>query len=500
MVQGYIGLNVRDVATAQPEGGPFRASTARAEALRGTLVLLALVVLDAAFALISCKVAAALYGLLGTQALPGYNPGTVAASVAAWVGLRALLGLYPGYGLDQVEELRRQTYASLAAGAAMAILLLASHPVEEVGPLALSVAVLPVLAGLLFLAPVLRHFAKVALRRAGLWGKPVVVFGDREAGAGLAHSLEREWQLGLRPVGLFSYRAEPAAEGDDASFDEALADAIARARNLPVDTAVFAMPDAGRERLAGLADAASVGFRCVMVVPNVIGMTNSVAVARDLAGTLGVEFRHNLLDPWSRRSKRLLDLFGVIAGGLAIAPVLLALALLVKLDSQGPIFYGHRRLGAGGRHFRCWKFRTMHADADEVLERHLLEHPELRAEWEETFKLRDDPRVTRVGRFLRKTSLDELPQLWNVLRGEMSLVGPRPIVDAEVGRYGTVYGLYRRIRPGMSGFWQVGGRSDTGYEERVAMDAYYVRNWSVWLDLVVLGRTVACVLLRRGAY
>src|SRR5215210_5435296 len=142
----------------------------------------------------------------------------------------------------------------------------------------------------------------------------------------------------------------------------------------------------------------------------------------------------------------------------------------------------------------------MHAEAERLLEEHLQNNPHLRAEWEQNYKLSDDPRVTRVGRFLRKTSLDELPQLWNVLRGEMSLIGPRPIVDAEVPRYGEAYELYGRVKPGMSGLWQVSGRSDTSYEERVKLDSYYVRDWSVWLDLVLLARTVRTVLLDRGAY
>jgi lipopolysaccharide/colanic/teichoic acid biosynthesis glycosyltransferase len=141
----------------------------------------------------------------------------------------------------------------------------------------------------------------------------------------------------------------------------------------------------------------------------------------------------------------------------------------------------------------------MHADAEQLLNEFLQGKPDLQAEWEQNFKLRNDPRVTRVGRFLRKTSLDELPQLWNVLRGEMSLIGPRPIVDAEIPKYGAVYEMYRRIRPGISGFWQVSGRSDTSYAERVKLDAYYVHNWSIWLDLVILVRTVGCVMLGRGA-
>jgi Undecaprenyl-phosphate galactose phosphotransferase WbaP len=177
----------------------------------------------------------------------------------------------------------------------------------------------------------------------------------------------------------------------------------------------------------------------------------------------------------------------------------LALVILVKLDSPGPAFYGHRRLGEGGKHFRCWKFRTMHTDAEQRLDEYLQGNPNLRAEWKQNFKLRDDPRVTRIGRFLRKTSLGELPQLWNVLRGQMSLVGPRPIVDAEVPRYGTVYELYQRIRPGISGLWQVSGRSDTNHAQRVKLDAYYVHNWSVWLDLVVLASTLRCVVPGQGA-
>jgi len=182
-----------------------------------------------------------------------------------------------------------------------------------------------------------------------------------------------------------------------------------------------------------------------------------------------------------------------------IIPLLMAIVVLIKLDSSGPAFYSHQRLGVGGKHFRCWKFRTMYTNAEYVLDEFLQENPTLRAEWEQNFKLRDDPRVTRVGHFLRKTSLDELPQLWNVLRGEMSLVGPRPIVDAEIPKYGTIYEMYQRIRPGMSGFWQINGRNDTDYTERVRLDAYYVHNWSVWLDLVILARTVRIVVLGRGA-
>lgn len=428
----------------------------------------------------------------------GYSPALLVAgsSLAVWVVLRALLGLYPGYALDQVEDLRRQTYAALSALTATVIFVYGAGYGGKLSPWLVAISFM----GILALAPVARYFVKRALSRAGLWGKPVAVLGSRGDGIALLLVLRREWQLGLKPVVLVDDRS-PSTDGEleVISYREAVEDSFTLARDRGADTAIFAMPRTRREDLARYIGPARESFRSVIVMPNLGGITNSAVVARDFAGSFGVEIRHNLLDPWARRIKRLLDLFSTVAGGALIGPMLLAVALLVKLDSPGPAFYGHRRLGIGGEHFRCWKFRTMYANAEQLLEESLRHDPGLRAEWEQNFKLREDPRVTRIGRFLRKTSLDELPQLWNVVRGEMSLVGPRPIVDAEVSKYGEVYGMYRRIRPGISGFWQVSGRSDTSYAERVKLDAYYVHNWSVWLDLVILARTVGSVVLGRGA-
>ena len=170
------------------------------------------------------------------------------------------------------------------------------------------------------------------------------------------------------------------------------------AREYHVDTAVFAMPNLRREHLAQFVDLASVHFRRVIVIPNLGGITNSAVVARDFAGTLGVEIKYNLLDPWARRFKRALDLLGAVLGGLLISPMLLAVLVLIKLDSPGSAFYGHRRLGVEGKHFHCWKFRTMHVDAERLLDAYLQDNPRSRAEWEMHQKLRDDPRITRMGR------------------------------------------------------------------------------------------------------
>ena len=294
----------------------------------------------------------------------------------------------------------------------------------------------------------------------------MVILGAGETGEHLVKTLKREWSLGFRPIAIFDNRLAPtggALEG--VPYGGTLTDAMGLAREQVADTVVFAMPHAHREHLMRFINRASKSFRCVIVIPNMAGITTSAAVARDLAGILGVEIKYNLLNPWIRRIKRALDLLGVVAGGLLISPLVLAIVGLIKLDSSGPAFYTQHRLGKGGNHFRCWKFRTMHVDADWLLTQHLQENSELRWEWEQDHKLRSDPRVTRVGRFLRATSLDELPQLWNVFRGEMSLVGPRPIVDEETSKYGKVSELYQRVTPGISGLWQVSGRSNTTYEE-----------------------------------
>ena len=210
--------------------------------------------------------------------------------------------------------------------------------------------------------------------------------------------------------------------------------------------------------------------------------------------------KNNLARWYNRFLKRIFDIVVSICGLVVVIPLGIILSAAIYFDSPGPIIFAHRRIGQGGREFPCYKFRTMVCNGDEVLQRYFSAHPEAKKEWERDFKLKDDPRVTRVGEFLRKTSLDELPQIWNVLIGQMSLVGPRPIVDAEIDKYGEYISDYYLVPPGITGMWQVNGRSDTTYAERVAMDTWYVRNWSVWLDLILLAKTIGVVAARKGAY
>jgi len=184
---------------------------------------------------------------------------------------------------------------------------------------------------------------------------------------------------------------------------------------------------------------------------------------------------------------------------IGLLPLFMLIAILIKLTSRGPIFFRQERLGKDGRLIRVWKFRSMYVDAAVRLQKILETNPAAAAEWERDFKLKDDPRVTPLGRFLRRTSIDELPQLFNVFAGEMAVIGPRPIVREEVSYYGDSYKVFSSVLPGITGLWQVSGRSDTGYERRVELDTYYVLNWSPWMDIWIMLRTVWAVISMNGA-
>ena len=461
------------------------------------LVPAALVLSDAFLALLTVSSTIVVQALWGEGALPELTIAAVIPVVLAWVLLRAVFGLYPGYGMSAVEELRRQTYALSAIVAVLSILVMSFH----VGHLLSRLLLAAFFAGLLVMAPLGRVFTKWVLHKVGLWGKPVIVIGAGEAGSHLISTLEREWMLGLKPVGVFGYWAEPTRETiEGIPFGGTLEDGVRFGREKKVDTAIFAMPYTRREDLAPLVDQASVAFPHVIVTPNLGGITNAIAEARDLGGVFGVEIKFNLLHPWAKRAKRLTDFSSALAGLVLLSPLLAAIFVAIKLDSPGPALFSQKRPGQDGEMFRVLKFRTMCLDAEQKMEELFRANPLLAREFEEHGKLKNDPRVTRIGRWLRRLSLDELPQLWNVLKGEMSLIGPRPYLIEQAAQTTGAATVIARVGPGISGLWQVSGRSDMTIEERLALDLYYVRNWSVWLDLVILARTVRIMILRSGAY
>ena len=459
------------------------------------LVVAFMISADALLALIIWLAAAVIQGAFGNGALTEVAIMSFVPSLAAWIGLRSLVGLYPGYGLGEAEELKRQTFALLSMLGITAVFVLVSHTEGYFSRLLIFAWVV----GLLLLAPIVRVFTKQWMMQAGFWGKPVVVFGAWQAGAQVLETLQREWRLGLRPVAVFDNRPPAQEFIEGVLYGGQLTDAPLLARKCGVDTAIFAMPHTRREHLQKYVGMASLSFRRVVVIPNLSGITNSAVVARDFGGTFGVEIEYNLLNPWAQRMKRVIDVAATLLGGIFALPIVLLLAVLVWLESGGPVFYKDVRMGRGEKLFPCIKFRTMTPNAEELLRCLLEENEEAREEYLKYHKLRDDPRVTRVGRFLRKTSLDELPQIWNVLRGEMSLVGPRPYLSRESEDIGDTQGEILRVTPGITGPWQVAGRSNTSFEERVHIDGAYVRDWSVWLDLVILARTFKCLLFSRDA-
>jgi Undecaprenyl-phosphate galactose phosphotransferase WbaP len=260
------------------------------------------------------------------------------------------------------------------------------------------------------------------------------------------------------------------------------------------------MPNKSNRELSAAIQDYCRGFSHVLLMPDMPGVCSLGITARDVEGELGLELPQRLFHRGIARLKRTLDWSASAVALLVLAPVFALIAIAIKLTSKGPALYGHSRFGRNGQVFKAVKFRTMVKDADRVLADYLTLNPEHLYEWQHDHKLKNDPRITAVGKWLRRYSLDELPQLINVFLGQMSLVGPRPIVATEIPKYGRGYRLYTRVRPGITGLWQVSGRNNTTYDERVAFDEYYVNNWSIWLDLYILIRTTKVVLTAEGAY
>ena len=353
----------------------------------------------------------------------------------------------------------------------------------------------PILLALV-LFPVLsvcaNRFAKHLLARAKIWTIRVVVIGSRALGAEVEDALKSDSSLGYLVVGrLNSTSVMPAASTP--RLKTVLERYEAQYLFISTDGA-----EASDRWLIERALRECVGFAMIVrpCLAASFGPKATCFFSRDL---MLLWSQDSLSQPVPRIAKSAMDIMLALVLLILTSPVLLAVSILNLLDG-GPVLYRQRRVGAAGRPFYCLKFRTMIVDADRALEAALAKSPALAAEWEVHQKLTNDPRVTRVGRFLRKTSLDELPQLINVLRREMSLVGPRPIVEREVELYGDSIAQYYATRPGLTGLWQVSGRSNTTYARRVQLDVWYVNNWTFWSDIIVLLKTIPVVVGRQGAF
>ena len=362
-----------------------------------------------------------------------------------------------------------------------------------------------VTAGLLnlILIPVGRAAARKVMDDLGLWQIPALIIGAGKNAQDAYMALYDERGMGYQIAGFIRTPDEQESNSLQINGKHLLVFPISIIENLPDPIQIIVAVDniSGLQEQNLIRSLLSQNRNKVHIIPSLRGLPlHGTQITHFFSHeVLLLTVRNNL----ARRSYKIIKrTFDVVCGlflMLVLAPLFVFLVHQIRKDGA-PAFYGHTRIGKNGKQFKCLKFRSMRADADKVLKELLSTNSEAQAEWDRDFKLRNDPRVTAIGQWLRKTSLDELPQLFNVIRGEMSLVGPRPIVSEELERYGHSTDLYLQILPGMTGLWQVSGRNDTGYEERVALDAWYVQNWSLWYDVAILFKTIDVVLNRRGAY
>lgn len=356
--------------------------------------------------------------------------------------------------------------------------------------------------------PVARAFARRVMRRLGVWQRPMLVIGCGNNALEAVAAVQSEPALGFELAGFVNV-AGNGSELTSRYLDVGAtpvpvltADALEHWAKVPGAQFVLAMEHGQNDaREAVLRSLAHWKAEDVSVIPAMrgvplFGTDISYFFSHEVAL---LKLRNNLRYWPARLLKRVFDLTTALTLLLLGTVPLLYIAWRIRKDG-GPAIFAHRRVGQTGRSFPCFKFRTMHVDAERHLRELLATDPAARTEWEREFKLRNDPRITPIGHFLRRTSLDELPQLFNVIRGEMSLVGPRPIVDGELARYGDDVDYFLMVRPGMTGLWQVSGRNDTSYDTRVYLDTWYVKNWSLWYDIAILFKTIRVVFKREGAY
>ncbi len=360
----------------------------------------------------------------------------------------------------------------------------------------------------IFLFPLFRLWGKRFLVSRGLWVEKIVIMGAGNAGRALAQGLEREKTMGYDIVGFLD--DDPEKQGARVETSRGTYPVLGPLSSLKevmdrsnVRTVAIAIPSLGLQKLREMVNQVYLLTHQVLLVPELKGITlmNSQIIPLFMEQLFLLKLKNNLKSPLNRAVKRAFDLVVGSVILLILAPFMGVVALAISLESAGGPFFIQDRLGRRGRLFRCIKFRSMFKNADAKLQEYLDKNPQAKQEWEEFKKLKGfDPRVTKVGKFLRKTSLDELPQLINVIKGDMSLVGPRPYLPREREDMGDYFTTIMVAKPGITGLWQVSGRNELPFKERLILDTWYVQNWSLWLDIVILFKTVKVLLKREGAY
>jgi Undecaprenyl-phosphate galactose phosphotransferase WbaP len=355
----------------------------------------------------------------------------------------------------------------------------------------------------IFAFPIFRLWGKKLFYNLGIWREKVLIIGAGNAGKLVMEGLQREKHMGYEVIGFL--------DDDEWKKDDTIngKKVLGRVNYFPklikeagIKTAIIAIPSLPPEMLSALtADIQNHAIN-TMVIPNLKGIalinTDLLHLFREELFLMNI--RNNLKSVTNRFVKMLFDITVSIISMPLLLPVIGIIGIIIRSETPGPAIYAHDRIGKNGKTFRCYKFRTMYRDAEEKLKEILDTNEKIRNEWLENWKLKDDPRITKIGRFLRKTSLDELPQIFNVIKGEMSLVGPRPYLLREKVDIDENLHVICSAKPGITGLWQVSGRSDTGYKYRVKLDTWYIMNWSLWLDIAIIFKTIRAVVKTEGAY
>lgn len=393
-------------------------------------------------------------------------------------------GLYSKRFVDW-EEIRRCFRAITVASVAIVALVFALRYLE-LSRLIITLALIFALV----IVPTTRAVVHRLLVSSRLLIRHLVLLGNNSHTTPFVRELSQHTRLGY----------EVDATIERIINGESIEELLNRASRTSPDAVLTVFTDSfTAEEMTAIIHYAERRFPNIMLVPSAAPVRTHAVDIEQIGTTLVVKYRYNLLRPLNRYIKRTVELAICLVLGVLSIPLLLLLALLTKLSSRGPVFFVQPRIGRERRLFRCYKFRTMRVQAETELTRLLAENPSLKAEYVEYARIANDPRVTRLGRILRRFALDELPQLWNVLRGDMALVGPRPYLPSETEQIGAALDTIVRVRPGMTGLWQVSGRSQLPFRERVLLDEYYIRNWSLWMDFSILLRTSWTVATGSGS-
>lgn len=405
--------------------------------------------------------------------------------------------LYPSVGINPADEMQLVTQY-LSTGFISGAFLLVFF--RQTTPQQFFAMIFTGFFSLIFILS-LRWLIRIIAVQNGWWGEPVAILGQPEEIAQTAQYFLERRRLGFVPA-LAITDSEGCANLDIPviSLDKACTSDANRFADGNIQTLLVGASAALGVLSTETGKSLVSAFERIIFVSDMGWLDGASVSIHDFEGMIGIEAQRNYLRNIDAFAKRTLDLLLGFFLGMLFLPIIFVSIILIKLDSQGSIFYTQERIGKNGHKIKIYKLRSMVQDADHVLQDYLQSSLEAQMEWEKTQKLKNDPRITRVGYLIRKFSIDEMPQIYNVLKGDMSMVGPRPIMFGQEAMYGERFYTYCSVRPGITGLWQVSGRNNTTFEERARFDQYYVRNWSVWLDFYILLRTIWVVIMSDGAY